>query len=114
MRLPQLSVSVWSRPLNTVGKVDKLALVGTNHITNGGQNAVLKYTGFLTDNFTLSALYGHSEFKRNLQSVRISRWKFSPMVRVTVTAGTHRMSGLAVQVTPKVASSRTSVKQTRA
>ena len=55
--------------LNTVGKVDKLALVGTNHITNGGQNAILKYTGFLTDNFTLSALYGHGEFKRNQRLV---------------------------------------------
>lgn len=37
---------------------------GTNFIEQGGDNYVLKYTGFLTDSFTLSALYGHGEFSR--------------------------------------------------
>jgi hypothetical protein len=30
----------------------------------GGDNYVLKYTGYMTDTFTLSALYGHGVFKR--------------------------------------------------
>ena len=33
---------------------------------NGGQNYVGKYTSFITDNFTLSALYGHGEFARRV------------------------------------------------
>ena len=40
------------------------AYVGTLFTETGGDNAVLKYTGYLTDNFTLSALYGHSKFSR--------------------------------------------------
>ena len=43
---------------------DTGALVGTSHIENGGQNYIGKYTGYFTDNFTLSALYGHGEFSR--------------------------------------------------
>ena len=30
----------------------------------GGQNLVMKYTGYLTENFTLTGLYGHGVFKR--------------------------------------------------
>lgn len=37
---------------------------GTDFITNGGTSYSLKYTGYLTDNFTLSALAGHGEFLR--------------------------------------------------
>lgn len=38
--------------------------VGTRKQENGGQNYIGKYTGYFTDNFTMSALYGHGEFKR--------------------------------------------------
>ena len=49
---------------NTEGVVDRLNLVGTNFQDQGGENYVLKYTGYLTDTFTLSALIGHGEFTR--------------------------------------------------
>jgi hypothetical protein len=49
---------------NTIGQLDRGALVGTNFVEQGGDNYVLKYTGYLTDTFTLSALVGHGEFSR--------------------------------------------------
>jgi hypothetical protein len=39
--------------------------LGTNYIEQGGQNHILRYTGYFTDNFTLSALYGHGKFSRS-------------------------------------------------
>lgn len=39
-------------------------LVGTGYVENGGDNFIGKYTGYLSDTFTLSALYGHGEFSR--------------------------------------------------
>jgi hypothetical protein len=44
---------------------DTNELVGTKFIENGGDNYIAKYTGYLTDDFTLSALYGHGEFSRS-------------------------------------------------
>ncbi|HYG06459.1 MAG TPA: TonB-dependent receptor [Stenotrophomonas sp.] len=41
------------------------AYVGTNFEENGGENYIGKYTGYFTDTFTMSALYGHGTFKRN-------------------------------------------------
>ncbi|KRG39864.1 hypothetical protein ARC20_13435 [Stenotrophomonas panacihumi] len=38
--------------------------IGTRKQENGGQNWIGKYTGYFTDTFTMSALYGHGEFKR--------------------------------------------------
>jgi hypothetical protein len=38
---------------------------GTIFDKAGGQSESLKYTGYLTDNFTLSALYGHGESSRS-------------------------------------------------
>ncbi|GAA5076614.1 TonB-dependent receptor [Lysobacter panacisoli] len=38
--------------------------VGTDTMENGGDSYSLKYTGYLTDTFTLSALAGHGEFRR--------------------------------------------------
>ena len=38
--------------------------IGTNFLEEGGQNHILRYTGYFTDNFTLSALYGHGTFSR--------------------------------------------------
>ena len=49
---------------NTPGEIDRGAYAGTVFDEQGGENYVLKYTGYLTDNFTLTALYGHGEFKR--------------------------------------------------
>jgi len=50
---------------NPAGQLDRGAFVGTNFLETGGENYVLKYTGYVTDNFTLSALYGHGEFSRS-------------------------------------------------
>ncbi|MDQ3038224.1 MAG: TonB-dependent receptor [Pseudomonadota bacterium] len=41
------------------------AFRGTDFNESGGDSYVVKYTGYLTDNFTLSALYGHGEFSRS-------------------------------------------------
>ncbi|MCL1635321.1 TonB-dependent receptor [Luteimonas sp. SX5] len=38
--------------------------VGSLKTEEGGDSYALKYTGYLSDNFTLSALAGHGEFKR--------------------------------------------------
>ncbi|MGH8237970.1 MAG: TonB-dependent receptor, partial [Steroidobacteraceae bacterium] len=52
--------------LNTLGQADRLGLIGTQFEENGGQNYVGKYTSYITDNFTVSALYGHGEFSRGV------------------------------------------------
>ncbi len=49
---------------NTPGRLDRLSLVGKTYNEQGGDNYILKYTGYLTDSFTLTALAGHGEFKR--------------------------------------------------
>ncbi|MCX7042719.1 MAG: TonB-dependent receptor [Gammaproteobacteria bacterium] len=41
------------------------AYLGTVFNENGGESYSLKYTGYLTDNFTISALYGHGESSRS-------------------------------------------------
>ena len=51
-------------PYNADTAPAKGAYLGTTFTEQGGDSYVLKYTGYLTDNFTLSALYGHGEFKR--------------------------------------------------
>ncbi|MCC7249237.1 MAG: TonB-dependent receptor, partial [Lysobacter sp.] len=38
--------------------------IGTTRYEEGGSNFIAKYTGYLTDNFTLSALYGTGKYKR--------------------------------------------------
>ncbi|HJR74457.1 MAG TPA: TonB-dependent receptor [Luteimonas sp.] len=50
---------------NTVGQLDRTSFLGMNFTETGGENYVLKYTGYLTDTFTLSALFGHGEFSRS-------------------------------------------------
>ncbi|MGN7831906.1 TonB-dependent receptor [Pseudoxanthomonas sp. 22568] len=52
---------------NTPGVLNRTGKIGTVFTENGGENYVLKYTGYLTDNFTLSALYGHGEFSRSVR-----------------------------------------------
>ncbi len=44
--------------------LQRTALRGTRFSETGGETYSLKYTGYLTDNFTLSALYGHAENSR--------------------------------------------------
>jgi outer membrane receptor for ferrienterochelin and colicin len=43
--------------------------LGTIYNETGGNNYVLKYTGYLTDTFTLSALYGTGKYRRNNYAV---------------------------------------------
>jgi hypothetical protein len=50
---------------NRPGIVERGALIGTDFREQGGDNYILKYTGYLTDTFTLSALAGHGEFSRS-------------------------------------------------
>ncbi len=45
---------------------------GTDFNESGGDSWVVKYTGYITDNFTLSALYGHGEFSRSNYGVSAS------------------------------------------
>ena len=50
---------------NPLGVVERGAFLGMNFQEQGGDNYILKYTGYLTDTFTLSALYGYGKFKRS-------------------------------------------------
>ncbi|TKR30840.1 TonB-dependent receptor [Luteimonas gilva] len=50
---------------NTPGQTDRFNFIGTTYNEQGGENYVLKYTGYLTDTFTLSALAGRGEFSRS-------------------------------------------------
>ena len=50
---------------NTRGELDRGALHGTIFGEQGGINHVLNWKSFITDAFSISALYGHGEFKRN-------------------------------------------------
>lgn len=52
--------------LNTLGAADRLGLIGTQYRESGGTNLVGKYTSYITDSFTVSALYGHGEYSRGL------------------------------------------------
>lgn len=45
------------------------ALVGTAYTESGGDSYALKYTGYLTDNFTLSALYGSGKSSRSTYGI---------------------------------------------
>ncbi len=55
-----------------VGPTERGPYLGTEFTEQGGENYILKYTGYLTDTFTLSALYGYGEFKRNNSAVSAS------------------------------------------
>lgn len=52
--------------LNTLGAANRLGLIGTQYEESGGTNFVGKYTSYITDAFTVSALYGHGEYSRGL------------------------------------------------
>jgi TonB-dependent receptor-like protein/carboxypeptidase family protein len=51
--------------VNAPGSLERGDLIGTNFTEQGGENYILKYTGYFTDNFSVSALYGHGEFSRS-------------------------------------------------
>jgi hypothetical protein len=54
------------RPIPDATQVlNRGAYLGTFYNEEGGESWSLKYTGYLTDTFTLSALYGHGESKRS-------------------------------------------------
>ncbi|RZA36816.1 MAG: TonB-dependent receptor [Lysobacteraceae bacterium] len=55
--------------LNTQGELDRNDLVGTSFSEAGGETYIGRYTGYLTDNFTLSAMYGHSDYSRSRRLV---------------------------------------------
>ena len=44
---------------------DRGDLVGTSFNEVGGDNYIFRYTGYLTDTFTASALYGTSKYSRS-------------------------------------------------
>ncbi|WP_166636792.1 TonB-dependent receptor [Cognatilysobacter terrigena] len=46
-------------------RLENGTVLGTNFIEQGGKNNILRYTGYFSDTFTLSALYGHGEFSRS-------------------------------------------------
>ena len=50
---------------NAQGSFEPVDYLGQTVAENGGENYILKYTGYLTDSFTLSALAGQSEFSRS-------------------------------------------------
>jgi TonB dependent receptor/Carboxypeptidase regulatory-like domain/TonB-dependent Receptor Plug Domain len=52
--------------LNSPAQANRLGLIGTQYLENGGDNIVGKWTSNITDTFTVSALYGHGEFSRGL------------------------------------------------
>ncbi len=54
-----------ARFANPAGVSERQDYLGTMYNETGGNNFVLKYTGYLTDSLTLSALYGTGEYKRN-------------------------------------------------
>ncbi len=59
------STDYFDRYENTVGQFDRGAYKGRTVTESGGDNYILKYTGYLTDNFTLSVLGGHSTYTRS-------------------------------------------------
>lgn len=46
------------------GTTRRLDRVGTGSYEEGGDNTILKYTGYLSDTFTVSALHGEGKFSR--------------------------------------------------
>jgi hypothetical protein len=65
----------------------RAAYKGTAFTENGGESYSLKYTGYLSDNFTLSALYGHGESSRSNYGIAANglRQEYAGNVGGTVT-----------------------------
>ena len=60
---PPLTPDTTDLPVGT--SLQRTGLLGTTINETGGTSYSLKYTGYLTDNFTLSALWGHGESSRS-------------------------------------------------
>ena len=54
---------------NTEGALDRTGVLGTVHTEQGGTSHALKYTGYLGDDFTLSALLGRGKFSRSIHGI---------------------------------------------
>lgn len=57
------------------------AEVGGSVSTRGGTNDIIKWTGYLTDNFTLSALYGEGNYSRDDSPANVSSRDDCPVVQ---------------------------------
>ena len=62
---PPLPLTPATTDLPASVSTERGAYKGTIFDESGGNSYSLKYTGYLTDNFTLSALYGHGESSRS-------------------------------------------------
>lgn len=54
---------------NDEGVLDRTGVLGTVHTEQGGTSHALKYTGYLSDTFTLSALVGRGTFSRSIYGI---------------------------------------------
>ena len=54
---------------NHEGVLDRTGVLGTVYSNQGGTSHALKYTGYLSDTFTLSALLGRGEFSRGIYGI---------------------------------------------
>ncbi|RZA21400.1 MAG: Oar protein [Lysobacteraceae bacterium] len=61
--------------------------LGTLDTTNGGDNYILRWTGYLTDSFTLSALYGRGEYSRGSEDSNSLSCPIVQDGRTTATVG---------------------------
>ncbi len=68
----KIDTDYYSTNFDANGKPSRGDFLGTDYTENGGDLYVLKYTGYLTDTFTLSALAGHGTFKRNNRGLSAS------------------------------------------
>jgi hypothetical protein len=55
---------------NPQGSFVRSSYVGQSINSSGGRNYISRWTSYLTDTFTLSALYGHSKFARGSSLIR--------------------------------------------
>ena len=54
---------------NGEGVLNRTGVLGTVHTEQGGTSHALKYTGYLSDTFTLSALLGQGKFSRSIYGI---------------------------------------------
>ncbi len=84
---------------------------GTSAEKRGGDNYIARWTGFLTDTFTLSALYGEGEYSRGFSDSNSATCPLVIDVRRTATVGPLGVQGCWVNVTisdPAAGDKRTS------
>jgi hypothetical protein len=54
---------------NDEGVLNRTGVLGTVYTEQGGTSHALKYTGYLSDSFTLSALFGRGKFSRSIYGI---------------------------------------------